>query len=68
MSVDIVKKLEMLPPDLQKEVVDYVDFLLAKRVTKKKKTPKMDWMGGLKEYRDWYTALELQKKAAEWRN
>jgi len=68
MSVEITKKLEMLSPDLQKEVADFVDFLLTKRVQKKKKTPKMDWMGGLKEYKDRYTALELQKKSTEWRD
>lgn len=66
--MEITKKLEMLSPDLQKEVADFVDFLLTKRVQKKKKTPKMDWMGGLKEYKDRYTALELQKKSTEWRD
>jgi len=27
---------------------------------------KLDWAGGLREYRDKYTSLELQKKALEW--
>jgi len=28
---------------------------------------RQDWAGALKEYRDQYTALDLQKKALEWR-
>ena len=30
--------------------------------------PKKVLIGGLKEYQDQYTALELQKKALEWRD
>jgi hypothetical protein len=33
----------------------------------KKKKPTLDWVGGLREYRYQYTALELQRKALEWR-
>ena len=62
------RKLELLPPELQREVADFVDFLLAKKVPAKKKKHRLDWVGGLKEYRDQYTALELQKKALEWRD
>ena len=36
--------------------------------SQQKKEPKLDWIGGLKEYRDQYTALELQKKALDWRD
>lgn len=27
-----------------------------------------NWIGGLKEYRDQYTTLELQEKALDWRD
>lgn len=69
MSIETLdKKLELLPPELQREVVDFVDFLLAKKVLPKKKKPGLNWMGGLKEYRDQYTAFELQKSAGmKWR-
>ena len=33
---------------------------------KEKKKLNLDWIGCLKEYRDEYTALELQKKAWDW--
>jgi hypothetical protein len=37
-------------------------YIWIKKVSKRKKKPKLDWVGGLKEYRDQYTALELEKK------
>ena len=66
MEPNIVKKFNQLPPDLRKEVVNFIDFLLTQKVSKRKKKLKLDWAGGLKEYRDQYTALELQKKALDW--
>ena len=38
------------------------------KVSNRKKKPKLDWIGGLEELRDQYTALELQKKSLEWRD
>ncbi len=66
MEPNIVKKFNQLPPDLRKEVVDFIDFLLTQKVSKRKKRLKLDWVGGLEEYRDQYTALALQKKALDW--
>lgn len=63
------KKISQLPEQLQKKVCDYVDLLLIQNSTpKQKKKFKLDWAGGLKEFRDKYTGLELQKKALEWRD
>ena len=59
--------MEKLPPDLKQEVKDFVEFLLKKRVKKTKKKLSMNWAGALRDYRDQYTSLELQKKALEWR-
>lgn len=67
----IEKKIKKLPKDLQKEVFDFIDFLLTKRTAKsspKKKKPKLNWIGGLREYRDQYTSIDLQKKALQWRD
>ena len=66
MKTNIVEKFNQLPPDLQEKVIKYIDFLLAQKVSKRKKKPKLDWVGGLKEYRDQYTALELQTEAIDW--
>ncbi len=59
--------IEQLPPDLQEEVKDFVEFLLEKRTEKRGRKLHQDWVGALKDYRDQYTSLELQKKALEWR-
>ena len=58
--------IEKLPPDLQQEVKDFIEFLLEKRAKRSKKRLRLDWAGGLREYRDQYTSLQLQKKALEW--
>lgn len=55
------RNFEMLPPELQSEVTDFVDFLITKKTKNKTKTPKLNWMGGLKEYRKQYTSVELEE-------
>lgn len=59
--------LNQLPPDLQKEVEDFVHFLLARRKKKRREKMHQDWAGALRDYRDEFTSLELQRKALEWR-
>ena len=44
-------KIELLPPELQKEAADFIDFLLTKKTPRKKKKPTLKWIGSLKEYR-----------------
>jgi hypothetical protein len=61
-------KLEELPEDFKKEVMDYIDFLLQK-YSKREKNEKFsfDWEGGLAELKDKHTSVELQHKSLEWR-
>jgi len=59
--------IDKLPPELQSEVRDFVEFLLEKKMRKAKKKPKFDWAGALKDLRDQYTSVELQHKIVEWR-
>jgi len=66
-SGSLEKVIKELPPDLRQEVLDFARYLLSKRKRTKRKKLKMDWAGALREYRDQYTSLELQKKALEWR-
>ncbi len=58
--------IQELPPELQQEVKDFVEFLLEKKVHRKQKKLRMTWAGALREFRDQFTSLELQKKALEW--
>ena len=58
--------IQDLPPDLQQEVEDFVQFLVDKKVHRKQNKLRMSWAGGLSEFKDQFTSLELQKKALEW--
>ncbi len=59
--------MRRLPPDLQDEVKDFAEFLLEKRSQQRGGIMPMRWEGALREHRDQYTALDLQKKSLEWR-
>jgi len=58
--------MKQLPPELQEEVRDFAQFLLERKARPKQKNLRLTWAGGLREFRDRFTALELQKKALEW--
>jgi len=64
--------IDQLPPELQQEVQDFVEFLLEKKVIKFKKKVrkklKLDWRGALRDLRTKYTSVELQHKILEWWN
>lgn len=62
----LVEMIEALPPELQLEVREFVSGL-ARRASGPARRLRQDWAGALREYRDRYTALELQRKAIEWR-
>jgi hypothetical protein len=63
----IEEMVKALPPEIQDEVRDFILFLMEKRAQKSGRKLRQDWAGALKEYREQYTALDLQKKAVEWR-
>lgn len=63
-----IDNIRSLPPQLQQEVEDFVDFLLTKTARQQgKRFLKQDWAGRLAQYKEQYTARELQRKAMEWR-
>lgn len=59
--------VEKLPPDLQQEVKDFIEFLLKKRAKKNGGKPKFDWAGALEDLRNEYTSVELQHTISKWR-
>jgi len=65
--MQIEQKIKELPPELQHEVEDFIEFLIERRVIKQGKKLRQDWAGALSDYRDQYTSLELQKKSLDWR-
>lgn len=63
----IEEMFNKLSPDLQREVEDFMRFLLERRKRKYGKKLRQDWAGALKDYRDQFTSMDLQEKALEWR-
>ncbi len=65
---EIELKMQELPEDLRREVLDYMEFLLKKYKGKEieAKKFKFDWEGGLSEIQEKFTSVELQHRALEW--
>ncbi len=63
----LAELVQELPPDIHAEVRDFVEFLLIKRARKPGKKLRQDWAGALRDVRDQYTSLDLQRKASDWR-
>ena len=63
----IEELIKELPDDAQREVRDFVEFLASKQARRRGRKLRQDWAGALREQREEYTALELQKKALDWR-
>ena len=62
----IEELMAKLPPELQQEVQDFAQFLVEKRGRPKRKKLRLNWAGGLREFGDQYTSLDLQKKSLDW--
>lgn len=56
-----------LPSDLRAEVRDFVEFLLARRRHTEQQVLRQDWAGALRDQREQYTSLELQRRSLDWR-
>jgi len=66
---EIEIKIQNLPEDLKKEVLDYIEFL-SKKYEKKEISSrkfKFNWEGDLADIDEKLTSVELQHKALEWR-
>ena len=56
-----------LPPDLCDEVHDFAEFLLSRQAWRRGRTLRQDWAGALRDDREEYTSLELERQALQWR-
>lgn len=64
---NVKELIDQLPPEYQRELEDFAEFLLQRAKTKgQKRELKLDWRGGLKEKKDEYNSVELQHKARDW--
>ncbi len=62
---EIEQKIHQLSPGLIEELDTFLDYLINKKDTKKQKKLKQNWAGGLRGIK--ISAIELQKKALDWR-
>jgi hypothetical protein len=62
---NFISDFENLPEKIQKQVIDYIEFLKTKYSGEKKKQQqfKFDWENGLSDLKNQYTSVELQHKA-----
>jgi hypothetical protein len=57
-----------LSPDAQKSVLELGSLLLDGQQRRKQLHPRLDWAGGLKEFRDQYqSSVEIEDKSLDWR-
>ena len=61
-----VEKLNSLPPLLRREAEDFIEFLAQKRALPKRTHLRLNWAGALRDHRERFSALDLQKKSLEW--
>jgi hypothetical protein len=67
MRENLVRKIDELPPELQTEIENFVEFLWVRMAKKKPEKPSFSWAGTLKGLAGKYTSVELQHKISDWR-
>jgi hypothetical protein len=63
----LAELVEDLPPDKRTEVRDFVEFLLAKPRRRTGRILSQEWAGALRDYREQYSSLQLERQALVWR-
>ncbi|MEA3476457.1 MAG: DUF2281 domain-containing protein [Candidatus Cloacimonadota bacterium] len=64
----IESKLNSLPDNLKREVLDFINFLITKKMHETIPAQfDFTWEGGLSDIKDQYSSVELQHQSTEWR-
>ena len=66
-DLSLQELLRKLPPELQTEVRDFVEFLLERKAIRQHHPMKFQWEGVLKDLGRQYTSVQLQHQIADWR-
>jgi len=56
---ELDKLMEELPADLQQEVIDFAKFLLHTKHQPTQRKLRLNWAGGLRDFRDKFTSLNV---------
>jgi hypothetical protein len=62
----ISELMARLSPQHQQEVLDFAKYLAEKNNRPKRKKLRLGWAGGLAEFKEKYTSLQLQKESLYW--
>ena len=65
--MSLQEMIQVLPPELQNEVRDFIARLLSERSVKTRCQPQFAWAGALREWKEEYTSVQLQHQISEWR-
>lgn len=63
----MMERIQNLPPDLQDEVLDFAEFLAARRSLKPTGQLNLDWRGALQHLREEHASVDLQHEALKMR-
>ena len=62
------ESVDRLPPQIKREVMDYIEFLTRKYHKPSKQKPmEFAWAGALSHLKGQFTSVELQHQASKWR-
>jgi len=62
----ICELMARLSPKQQQEVLDFALYLAEENNRPTRKKLRLDWAGGLAEFKERYTSLQLQKDSLDW--
>jgi hypothetical protein len=62
----IEERIRELPPELRKQVDEFVESLCSKQRRMRSK-PAFNWAGALGDLKESFTSVELQHRVADWR-
>ncbi|MBI3913865.1 MAG: DUF2281 domain-containing protein [Chloroflexi bacterium] len=65
--MSLQEMIQVLPPELQNEVRDFIARLLNERSIKTRRQSQFAWAGALRELKEEYTSVQLQHQISEWR-
>ncbi|MFA4877001.1 MAG: DUF2281 domain-containing protein [Methanoregula sp.] len=64
----VYRMIDDLPPELRSEAVHYIEELLKRKNSPKKRKFHLNWAGGLSHLKNSTTSVELQHAASTWRD
>jgi hypothetical protein len=65
--MSLQEMIQILPPDLQKQVREFIERLIDEHAMRHHQAPRLEWAGALEDLRGQYSSVELQHEISTWR-